>query len=145
MVSGSLVPNVSGCERSNTAEMTAIAPNSIDGIPDQYTIRGGVSGDIMDPMRPIIEEYPRNECRCLVGYNSEVYRYNEVKTAAMLNLPVRYKASDKPYILLGIKANEMQQMAHNMYPVNKVTFLPTLSNTKTAVQYPGISTAAVAT
>lgn len=143
-VSGSFAPSVSGCVRIKMAEIIPIPPKSIEGIPVQYVISGGVKGDITEPIRPIIEEYPRKECLCLVGYNSEVNRYNEVNTAAIQNLPVKYKNKDRPNMLLGVKANAMQQIAHNMNPENKVTFRPTLSNTKTAVQQPGISTAQVA-
>lgn len=44
----------------------------------------------MEPMRPTIEEKASSVWRYSVGYSSDVYRYREVNTIEMLNLPSRY-------------------------------------------------------
>lgn len=47
----------------------------------------GVSGAVIEPMRPIIEEKARRLCRYSVGYSSDVKRYNEVNTVEIPNFP----------------------------------------------------------
>lgn len=49
----------------------------------------GVSGAVIDPIRPIIDEKASRLCLNSVGYSSEVYRYSDVITIEIPNLPNR--------------------------------------------------------
>lgn len=53
----------------------------------------GVSGAVMEPMRPIMEEKASRVCRYSVGYSSDVNRYSEVNTTEIPNLPSKNSTS----------------------------------------------------
>lgn len=52
----------------------------------------GVSGAVMEPTLPSIEEKANRLCLYLVGYSSAVYTYIDVTTIEMQYLPIKYTA-----------------------------------------------------
>lgn len=70
-------------------------PKSSSSIEAQLT-SAGVSGAVMEPSRPTMEEKANRLWRYLVGYSSAVYTYTDVITMAMQYLPNRYSASCTP-------------------------------------------------
>lgn len=51
----------------------------------------GVSGAIIDPTRPNIEQVPINECLALVGNISELNTYNTENDTVIAHFPIKNK------------------------------------------------------